>query len=123
MRELDLRRRLYGSATGIDISPAHVSGVLKDYAYEDGFTPGYVASFKKEYPNVQLQTAGVPTPAREALTKLRTGVPSRRTSSTPASTRTRPRRCGWGCTSPLDISKIPNWKYIDPALKKLPGRG
>ena len=43
-------------ATGIDISPAQVSGPLKDYAYEDGFTPGYVASFKKEYPNVQLQT-------------------------------------------------------------------
>ena len=27
-----------------------------------------------------------------------------------------------GVYQPLDISKIPNWKYIDPALKKLPGR-
>jgi spermidine/putrescine transport system substrate-binding protein len=26
-----------------------------------------------------------------------------------------------GVFQPLDISKIPNWKYIDPSLKKLPG--
>ena len=26
-----------------------------------------------------------------------------------------------GVFQPLDVSKIPNWKYIDPELKKLPG--
>jgi spermidine/putrescine transport system substrate-binding protein len=106
-------------ATSINISPAHVSGVLKDYAYEDGFTPGYVASFKKEYPKVQLETQAFDS-STQALTKLRTGAVSPDIINTCVDENAA-EEVRLGVYQPLDISKIPNWKYIDPALKKLPG--
>jgi spermidine/putrescine transport system substrate-binding protein len=108
-----------GSAASIDTSPAKVSGPLKVYAYEDGFTPGYVASFKAEYPNVQLQTQAFQS-STEALTKLRTGAVSPDVINTCVDENAA-EEVRLGVFRPLDVSKIPNWKDIDPALKKLPG--
>ena len=108
------------SNTGqIQTAPSKVSGVLKDYAYEDGFTPGYVKSFKKEYPKVQLETQAFDS-STQALTKLRTGAVSPDIINTCVDENAA-EEVRLGVFQPLDISKIPNWKYIDPALKKLPG--
>jgi spermidine/putrescine-binding protein len=109
------------SSTGgsIATSPAQVSGQLKVYAYEDGFTPGYVKSFKAEYPKVQLQTQAFGS-STSALTKLRTGAVSPDVINTCVDENAA-EEVKLGVFQPLDISKIPNWKYIDPELKKLPG--
>ncbi len=108
-----------GSASGVDTSPAKVSGPLQVYAYEDGFTPGYVKSFKQEYPKVQLETQAFQS-STEALTKLRTGAVSPDVINTCVDENAA-EEVKLGVFRPLDVSKIPNWKDIDPALKKLPG--
>jgi spermidine/putrescine-binding protein len=100
-------------------APAQISGQLKVYAYEDGFTPGYVKSFKAEYPKVDLQTQAFSS-STSALTKLRTGSVSPDVINTCVDENAA-EEVRLGVFQPLDISKIPNWKYIDPELKKLPG--
>ncbi len=105
--------------TTINTSPQKVSGPLQVYAYEDGFTPGYVRSFKAEYPKVQLETQAFQS-STQALTKLRTGAVSPDVINTCVDENAA-EEVRLGVFQPLDVSKIPNWKNIDPQLKKLPG--
>ena len=107
------------AAQSVNTNPAQVSGDLKVYAYEDGFTPGYVASFKSAYPKVNLQTQAFQS-STGALTKLRTGAVSPDIINT-CIDENAAEEVRLGVFQPLDVSKIPNWKDIDPALKKLPG--
>jgi spermidine/putrescine transport system substrate-binding protein len=108
-----------GGDASVNTSPQKVSGPLEVYAYEDGFTPGYVRSFKAEYPKVQLKTQAFQS-STQALTKLRTGAVSPDVINTCVDENAA-EEVRLGVYRPLDISKIPNWKYIDPELKKLPG--
>ena len=107
------------SSQSVATAPAQISGQLKVYAYEDGFTPGYVKSFKAQYPKVDLQTQAFSS-STSALTKLRTGSVSPDVINTCVDENAA-EEVRLGVFQPLDVSKIPNWKYIDPELKKLPG--
>ena len=68
---------------------------------------------------MQLQTQAFDS-STQALTKLRTGSVSPDIINTCVDENAA-EEVRLGVYQPLDISKIPNWKYIDPALKKLPG--
>ena len=45
------------SSSAPGASPGDPSGTLRLFSYSDGFDPEYMASFYKEYPGIDLETA------------------------------------------------------------------
>ena len=54
------------------VRPGEPSGTLRLFSYSDGFDPAYMASFYKEYPDIDLETASFGS-NDEAIAKLQAG--------------------------------------------------
>ena len=61
-----------GSTSGPAGSSGKPSGTLRLFSYSDGFDPAYMASFYKEYPDIDLETASFGS-NDEAIAKLQAG--------------------------------------------------
>ena len=61
-----------GSTSGPGGSSGKPSGTLRLFSYSDGFDPAYMASFYKEYPDIDLETASFGS-NDEAIAKLQAG--------------------------------------------------
>jgi spermidine/putrescine-binding protein len=97
---------------------SQISGTVRLFAYSDGFAPAYMANFHKEYPDVNLVTSAFGN-GDEAVAKIQAGFQADVVNScVDENTSTMVQD---GLYQPLDLSRIPDWKYIFPAMKKLPG--
>jgi spermidine/putrescine-binding protein len=94
------------------------SGKLLLFSYSDGFAPAYMTSFRRQYPQVRLETSAFGN-GDEAVAKLQAGfTPDVVNSCVDENTLTMVQD---GLLQPLDVSKIPDWNSIFPSMKKLPG--
>ena len=99
-------------------APAALSGTLRLFAYSDGFTPAYMKSFHAQYPNVNLVTSAFGN-GDEAVAKIQAGFQADVVNScVDENTLTMVQD---GLYQPLDLSRIPDWKNVFPAMKTLPG--
>jgi spermidine/putrescine-binding protein len=106
------------TATGPSGSPAPVSGTLRLFSYSDGFAPPYMKSFRTQYPNVDLVTSAFGN-GDEAVAKMQAGFQADVVNScVDENTLTMVQD---GLYQPLDLSRIPDWKNVFPAMKTLPG--
>ena len=99
-------------------SSGPVAGDLKLFAYEDGFVPGYINGFKKQYPNVNLMASAYDS-GDAAIAKLRAGFDADVINLCVEEDAEMAVRLG--LVQPLDISRIENWDRMYPVFQKLPG--
>ena len=103
------------SPTGATSAP---SGTLRLFSYSDGFAPAYMAGFRKEYPKVNLVTSAFGN-GDEAVAKMQAGFQADVVNScVDENSLTMVQD---GLYQPLDLSRIPDWKNVFPAMKTLPG--
>src|SRR5262245_59177096 len=57
---------------GASVDPASVTGTIRLLSYTDGFDPGYLADFEKEYPNITIETSSMGS-NEEAIAKIQAG--------------------------------------------------
>ena len=100
------------------INPNDVSGTLRLFSYSDGFTPTYMKAFRTQYPKVDLVTSAFGN-GDEAVAKMQAGFQADVVNSCVDENTTT--MVQDGLYQPLDTSRIPDWKNIFPAMKKLPG--
>ena len=106
------------SSSAPGASPGDPSGTLRLFSYSDGFDPEYMASFYKEYPGIDLETASFGS-NDEAIAKLQAGFEADVINScVDESTLEMVNR---GLYAPLDVSRLVNWDDIWPSMKELPG--
>jgi spermidine/putrescine-binding protein len=106
------------TATGSGGSPAPIAGTLRLFAYSDGFAPAYMKAFHQQYPNVNLVTSAFGN-GDEAVAKMQAGFQADVVNScVDENTMTMVQD---GLYQPLDVSRIPDWKNVFPAMKGLPG--
>jgi len=107
-----------GGGTSQTPAPSQISGSLRLFSYGDGFEDDYIQSFRDEYPNVDLETAPFGS-NDEAVAKLQAGFQADVVNScVDESTLEMVQK---GLYQPLDLSRIPDWKNIFPAMQQLPG--
>jgi spermidine/putrescine transport system substrate-binding protein len=97
---------------------APVAGSLTLFAYNDGFTPGYINPFRKMYPDLNLKATAYAS-GDEAIAKLRAGFRAdviNLCAEEDAAAAVR-----LGLVQPIDTSRIKDWGRIFPAFYKLPG--
>src|SRR5437763_1444068 len=95
-----------------------IAGTLRLFSYSDGFAPAYMAPFHKQYPNVNLVTSAFGN-GDEAVAKIQAGFQADVVNScVDENTSTMVQD---GLYQPLDVSRIPDWNNIFPAMKGLPG--
>ena len=100
------------------INPNDVSGTLRLFSYSDGFTPTYMKAFRTQYPKVDLVTSAFGN-GDEAVAKMQAGFQADVVNSCVDENTTT--MVQDGLYQPLDTCRIPDWKNIFPAMKKLPG--
>ncbi len=106
------------SPTSSGGAPAALSGTLRLFAYSDGFAPAYIKPFRAQYPNVNLVTSAFGN-GDEAVAKMQAGFQADVVNScVDENTLTMVQD---GLYQPLDLSRIPDWKNVFPAMKTLPG--
>lgn len=99
-------------------SAAAPSGTLRLFAYSDGFAPAYMKAFHQQYPDVNLVTSAFGN-GDEAVAKMQAGFQADVVNScVDENTQTMVQN---GLYQPLDVSRIPDWKNVFPAMKTLPG--
>jgi len=99
-------------------SPEAISGTLRLFSYSDGFAPAYMAGFRQQYSNVNLVTSAFGN-GDEAVAKMQAGFQADVVNScVDENTLTMVQD---GLYQPLDLSRIPDWKNVFPAMKQLPG--
>ncbi|MEP7060466.1 MAG: extracellular solute-binding protein [Actinomycetota bacterium] len=99
-------------------TPAPIAGTLRLFSYSDGFAPAYMKAFRTQYPNVNLKTSAFGN-GDEAVAKMQAGFQADVVNScVDENTSTMVQD---GLYQPLDLSRIPDWKNIFPAMKTLPG--
>ena len=94
------------------------SGDLRLFSYGDGFDASYIRSFKEEYPQVNLETSPFSS-NDEAVAKMQAGFQADVINSCVDESALEMDQKG--IYTPLDLSRIPDWKYVFPAFQKLPG--
>ena len=103
---------------GSSAGPAAISGTLRLFSYSDGFAPAYIKSFTEQYPNVHLVKEPFGN-GDEAVAKMQAGFQADVVNScVDENTLTMVQD---GLYQPLDVSRIPDWNNIFPAMKGLPG--
>src|SRR5206468_1219558 len=107
-----------GGGTSQTPAASQISGPLQLFSYGDGFQDDYIQSFRDQYPNVDLQTAPFGS-NDEAVAKLQAGFQADVVNScVDESTLEMVQK---GLYAPLDLSRIPDWNNIFPAMQQLPG--
>jgi spermidine/putrescine-binding protein len=107
-----------GSTSGPGGSSGKPSGTLRLFSYSDGFDPAYMASFYKEYPDINLETASFGS-NDEAIAKLQAGFQADVINSCVDEATLE--MVNKGLYAPLDVSRLTNWDDIWPSMKALPG--
>jgi spermidine/putrescine transport system substrate-binding protein len=106
------------SSSATSGSPAPIAGTLRLFAYSDGYAPPYMKAFHTQYPNVKL-VASAFSNGDEAVAKIQAGFQADVVNScVDENTLTMVQN---GLYQPLDLSRIPDWKNVFPAMKTLPG--
>jgi len=95
-----------------------ISGTIRLYSYEDGFDPGYIASFREQYPNIKLETASFGS-NEEAIAKLKSGFKADVINTCVDEGALEAVEAG--LYAPLDTARLENWDDIWPAMKEMPG--
>lgn len=107
-----------GGSPGGSATSSAPSGTLRLFSYSDGFAPAYMKRFHDLYPNVNLVTSAFGN-GDEAVAKMQAGFQADVVNScVDENTLTMVQD---GLYQPLDLSRIPDWKNVFPAMKDLPG--
>ncbi len=107
-----------GSASDPGGTSGKPSGTLRLFSYSDGFDPAYMASFYKEYPDIDLETASFGS-NDEAIAKLQAGFQADVINSCVDEATLD--MVNKGLYAPLDVSRLTHWDEIWPSMKALPG--
>jgi spermidine/putrescine transport system substrate-binding protein len=105
------------SARGEAGVAAAPSGTLRLFGYEDAFVPKVLDPLHKLYPGVSLKTATFSS-NDEAVAKIRGGF---KTDIINICTDDTARLIRLGMIQPIDTTKVPAWKSLFGAFKRLPG--
>ena len=106
------------AATTTATTPAEIAGDLELFAYEDGFTPGYIGPFKKMYPNLNLRATAYDS-GDAAIAKMRAGFHPDVINLCVEEDAELAMRLGF--IQPIDVSRIKEWNNMFPVFKKLHG--
>ena len=87
------------------------------FGYEDAFVPEILKPLQKLYPDLSVKTATFSS-NDEAVAKIRGGFG---TDLINICTDDTARLIRLGMIQPIDVSKVPQWPSLFPAIKKLPG--
>jgi spermidine/putrescine-binding protein len=109
-----------GSPTtpGTSMRPEEVTGTIRLLSYSDGFDPKYMASFYKEYPNINLETSAMAS-NEEAIAKIQAGFEVDVVNSCVDEASLE--MVQKGLYAPLDTSRLTYWNDLFPSVKTLPG--
>jgi spermidine/putrescine transport system substrate-binding protein len=107
-----------GGSNPTATATAPPTGTLRLFSYSDGFAPAYMKAFRQQYPDVNLVTSAFGN-GDGAVAKLQAGFQADVVNScVDENTLTMVQN---GLYQPLDVSRIPDWKNVFPAMKTLPG--
>ncbi len=106
------------ASPGASVDPASVTGTIRLLSYTDGFDPGYLAAFEKEYPNVTIETSSMGS-NEEAIAKIQAGFDADVVNScVDEATLEMVQK---GIYAPLDQTRLKHWNDIFPSMQQLPG--
>jgi spermidine/putrescine-binding protein len=105
------------ATTGVT-TPAEIAGDLELFAYEDGFTPGYIGPFKKMYPNLKLRATAYDS-GDAAIAKMRAGFHPDVINLCVEEDAELAMRLGF--IQPIDVSRIKEWDNMFPVFQTLHG--
>ena len=106
------------AAAGASTDPADVTGTIRLLSYSDGFDPGYLADFEKQYPNVKIESSSMGS-NEEAIAKIQAGFDADVVNScVDEATLEMVQK---GIYAPLDANRLEHWNDLFPSMQRLPG--